>query len=798
MTQNHEVYNIVPLAQPIAGMASGVFSYHLEEWRSSGVSLKIIRANVRSIDDSYRLKILLNHKPKDKWKHPDYLLPGWGVSGVDPTTGDTWDDGFQFKPDTPPVDDKGRPRKYIGATDTPTTPLFLDTGDHKFWPGVLNTPTTPILITEGAKKAGAALTAGFACISIPGVSTGQKRERLKPELEGFACLGRNVYLAFDRDIVEKPAVAKALETLGRLLSAKGCVVHLLEWGNETKGLDDWLVTQDDPTAAIQAAIDKARTLREWQESTEDTPPEDCGLRKLFTKVSGLLANQIRWNELLHILELNNQPLEQEMLRLHLALAFNLDVNRRDAEMICLHLAKRNSFHPIRDYLSEAHQQHGGEFDLNTVAPICLGSDDPIHIAYIRKFLISCVARVMRPGCKVDSVLILQGGQGVGKSSFFRLLCPDPQWFDDSFGAQSDKDERLKLHESWICEWGELESVFRRKDLSALKSFITCQTDKIRPPYAHKAESFHRPSVLVGSTNQLEFLADSTGNRRFHVLPVPREVDLEWLVTWRDRIWASAYDAFLSGEKWELPQEMREGSASQAEEFEFSDSWDTAIAAWMHRQAIDGMPVEGQLLTVGEILEKAIGLPPDRQTRPDQMRVADSLKRLGFERSAPKTRPDGVRSRFWFLPEKKVSNHVDQVDQVDQYTPKPLPSQGFTADQPPDRPSSPTDQPPEVDQQAKTGKTEVDHLPNPAPANVTAFADQPDRPDQPVPQLISRTRFPGSFTIGDECRYIGPKEMPESIREGFKVTAVTAAGLEVIAPGMMRPVYFPNSLEFELR
>jgi len=112
---------------------------------------------------------------------------------------------------------------------------------------------------------------------------------------------------------------------------------------------------------------------------------------------------------------------------------------------------------------------------------------------------------------------LQSPQGWQKSQFLKKLAGD--WFDDSFGAMSDKDERLKLHSAWILEWAELETVFKRKDVAATKAFLSCASDSIRPPYGRETVKMLRPSIIVGTTNETEFLSDTTGNRRFWVVPV---------------------------------------------------------------------------------------------------------------------------------------------------------------------------------------------------------------------------------------------------------------------------------------
>ncbi|MEO1182520.1 MAG: DUF3854 domain-containing protein, partial [Cyanobacteria bacterium J06636_28] len=197
-------------------------SPHFLEWESSGVSAEIIERNVWTIDDAWEVDQLLNRNSKRRWKHSDQMVPCWAVAGVDPKTGERSYRGVQIKPDTPLIDERTqKPRKYFGASKTPSSPLFLEMVDHQYWPKLITDMTSPIIITEGAKKAGAVLSQGLPCISLPGVATGGKLSRLKPELELFARYGRSIYLAFDRDIVSKRQVRNALHNLGRMLAEKG-------------------------------------------------------------------------------------------------------------------------------------------------------------------------------------------------------------------------------------------------------------------------------------------------------------------------------------------------------------------------------------------------------------------------------------------------------------------------------------------------------------------------------------------------------------------------------------------------
>ena len=138
--------------------------------------------------------------------------------------------------------------------------------------------------------------------------------------------------------------------------------------------------------------------------------------------------------------------------------------------------------------------------------------------------------VKKEGFASQGVLVLQGDQGIGKTSFFRELCSA---FDNSVFVEgmllntSDKDKEMEALSSWICELGEVDATFRKSDIAALKAFITKEKDIIRPHYARKAEEYPRRTVFCATVNKSSFLNDETGNRRFWVLPI-KAIDFEML------------------------------------------------------------------------------------------------------------------------------------------------------------------------------------------------------------------------------------------------------------------------------
>lgn len=708
-----------------------LFQPHLTEWENSHVSKEIIQRNVWSIDDPAEVDKLLNRNTKRKWKHSHELVPGWAVAGVDPVTGERTYRGAQFKPDTPSVID-GKEFKYLSPSKQTLAPLFLEMEDPEYWPSVKNDVHQEIAICEGAKKAGALLTKGIPAISIPGVTTGQKRGRLRPELASFCQYGRKILLFFDRDIIDKRQVKLALHNLGRLLKAKGCVVEVVEWDNRYKGIDDAIAAGID----VGDRIAKAKTIEEWKEEAEansdEADGEICTLARRYQMVHKRLKGRLRWNSLKGKIELDGEPVELTHLRLKLAIDYNIQLPTEDCAQICLYIAQQAEFSPVTEYLNECAEAYPADSDLlDQVAETYLGASEPLHKMFIRKTLISAVARALVPGCKVDTVCILQGVQGCGKSTFWKILASEP-WFDDTVTNASDKDERLKLHQAWMVEWAELEAIFKRKDISAVKAFITTQTDQVRPPYGRDILEMNRPSIIVGSTNETEFLADPTGNRRYWVVPVSiPDIPLHQLAEERDRIWAAAVHAFKSGEGWTLPPEMRMVASADASNYSFSDPWEERIFDYCS---------DLRQVTTTELLANAIQLDIAQMDKRAEMRVTSLLRSSGWGSSRGVVQ--GRRVRIWKNPK---FFHVDcpgcperdesLVERLGQPTGQP--------------PGQPTGQPPENGHHSPVAESGLNG------------GGQPDNPDAQIPKS-SRTQeghlsksenqlngfYDGPFGVGD--------------------------------------------------
>lgn len=286
------------------------------------------------------------------------------------------------------------------------------------------------------------------------------------------------------------------------------------------------------------------------------------------------------------------------------------------------VAKENGYNPVQQYLSGL-RWDGVERIASVVEDILGAERTEINQAMVRRFLVSAVARAMRPGCKVDTVLVLVGGQGVGKSSFFRVLAGDA-WFGDTAVDLHSKDSLQVLRGTWLYEWAELEALNRARDGEAAKAFLSSPVDRYRPSYGRLVVEVPRTCVIVGSTNKRQFLEDETGNRRF--LPiVTGQVDVKMLAAQRDQLWAEAMAAYQTGEQWWLTEEQDRLLAASQEAHQDSDAWSDAVMA---------LDYEANDYTTADVLRLALKKEIDKWSRADEMRIGKILRREGLEKQRP--------------------------------------------------------------------------------------------------------------------------------------------------------------------
>lgn len=217
----------------------------------------------------------------------------------------------------------------------------------------------------------------------------------------------------------------------------------------------------------------------------------------------------------------------------------------------LAVAAERSYHPIKEYLDHLPEWDGTDRVETLLIDYFNATDNSYTRAVTRKMMVAAVARIVHPGTKFDSVLILNGPQGIGKSTFFAKLAGD--WFSDSLTLTDMKDKAgpEKLQGYWILELGELAGM-RKTDVEVVKSFISRSDDKYRASYGVNVESHPRQCIIVGSTNaESGFLRDITGNRRFWPVRISGDGKRKaWQMSVYDveQIWAETLVLYSQGEK----------------------------------------------------------------------------------------------------------------------------------------------------------------------------------------------------------------------------------------------------------
>jgi predicted P-loop ATPase len=297
---------------------------------------------------------------------------------------------------------------------------------------------------------------------------------------------------------------------------------------------------------------------------------------------------------------------------------------------------------VRRYLSGL--TWDGEPRIVRVATHLFGIDrpEPLQQRILRRWFISAVARAMQPGSKVDTALVLVGPQGYRKSSFFATL--GGEWFNDSHMDITTKDGILQLHAAWIYEWAEIENVTTKKQAAEVKAFITCATDAVRPPFGRTVVNQPRSSVIVGTTNEEQFLDDPTGSRRFWILRIEKPIAIDQLREWRDSLWAEAVAAHAAGEPWWLDADDDAAREKSADQHRIDDPWEEPIRAWLHQYLADPSHRDAEI-TSYTLLTKALHLDAVHQHANAMARTGKCMRRLGYT-SERKGVGEGKSIRVW--------------------------------------------------------------------------------------------------------------------------------------------------------
>jgi putative DNA primase/helicase len=254
---------------------------------------------------------------------------------------------------------------------------------------------------------------------------------------------------------------------------------------------------------------------------------------------------------------------------------------------------------LRDYFGVTHTEYSSEIG--------------------RKWLISAVARAFDPGCKADNCLVLEGKEGIRKSTALRILAGE-EYFTDQMPTDYNREAPIHLEGVWIVEFSDLEGIEKNTGkVEAVKAFLSRTQDRYRPMHGKHVVVRPRRCVWAATTNREVYLPGETGNRRFW--PVRCEhVNITDLIRDREQLWAEAVKCYLEGERWYL-----DGATEQLARWEQmaryeEDPWHEPVAKYCHSR-FD--------VSVNSILEQVFRKTAADITAKDQQRVVRCLKALGF-------------------------------------------------------------------------------------------------------------------------------------------------------------------------
>lgn len=342
----------------------------------------------------------------------------------------------------------------------------------------------------------------------------------------------------------------------------------------------------DRVDAFDDADDEVDT--EWLKSLELTPKGE--IASTIDNVAIILGNDPRLSESFFFDEFKERPIvsgdlpwvaldkrispvwsdtDDAGLRAFLELEYKIVQPGKIKDAVDLAMLHK-SRHPVREYLNGL--EWDGHPRMEELFIRYLGAEDsPYTRAVTKAALVGAVARIMRPGCKHDHMLVLVGPQGCRKSTTLAKL--GKEWFSDSLFTMSGKDAFEQIQGVWIIELGEMAAA-RKSEIEAMKQFISKQTDSYRAAYGRRTQDHPRQCAFFGSTNDVEFMRDRTGARRFW----PVEVDdtgrkMADLLTEKeiDQIWAEATAAYKAGAVWYLDGDMEDRAREvQAEHTQISE------------------------------------------------------------------------------------------------------------------------------------------------------------------------------------------------------------------------------------
>ena len=331
----------------------------------------------------------------------------------------------------------------------------------------------------------------------------------------------------------------------------------------------------------------------------------------------------------------------EQIALDMETRYNYRITERALRASIIMVAQERKVEPIKSWLKSLPAWDKEErlvwfFQDILKAKVPEGCEGLIQEMSV-KWFISCVARVMSPGCKMDTCLVLVGGKGMRKSTALKVLASE-EWFSDSNINISHKDSYELLHQSgvWIWELAEMHAL-QGKTADNAKQFLTSASDRYRPSYGKMPVQRDRRTVFTASTNNYQFLSDGP-ERRFWCVEVMEKIDIDFIQENRNQLWAEALHWFQAGVEWWLCEDSDDLNQQYQQSFIIDDPWTVKV--------LECMAKNGRA-TTKEIMDH-IDLSPRDQHTGNSRRIGQILRDCEYEQYFDNSR----KTRMWKKKGKK--------------------------------------------------------------------------------------------------------------------------------------------------
>lgn len=380
----------------------------------------------------------------------------------------------------------------------------------------------------------------------------------------------------------------------------------LDWTSKLLRGSNW-----QPKAVLANAIAAFRHAPEWKGVICRNEFAECAFARTKPPIDAPIG---KWTT-------RHDIAANEWLQQH-----HIDVNLPVVGLAVESISYDRLFHPVREYLTAL--KWDGRPRLRTWLAYYLGATVGRDVSAGRhgylhevgtKWMVSAVARVMRPGCKADYALVIEGEQGKGKSTALDVL--GGEWFTDQIEKLGSKDSSMQVQGVWIIEISELGSM-NRAEKEEVKAFMSRKFERFRPPYAGRLVNVPRQCVFGGTVNPDQYFKDETGARRFW--PVSCSViKLAELERDRDQLWAEAKHLFDLGETWWLDKEdvIEIAREEQADRY-VEDPWQDPIGRYIkHRDDV----------SINDLFADCLKVELGRRTQADRNRIGNVLRFLGWKR-----------------------------------------------------------------------------------------------------------------------------------------------------------------------